>query len=122
MPRRISETDRTFMTAYGPALRQALAVAGHSGSTLARALHLREFQLQRWLRGEGTPPSPQLQEKITTIVGPIRLNGVGGSPAPEATSDTQDRLSEVVEMARRDIAAAAGRGIRPSQVAITIQL
>ncbi|CAK0740818.1 hypothetical protein CCP1ISM_1270002 [Azospirillaceae bacterium] len=119
MPRRIPESDRTFVAAYGPALRQALTAKGYTGSTLARAVGMPEIQLQRTLRGEGMPPPQEMQDKIAAIVGPIVLNG---SSTATVMHGVQDRLRQVVEIAKRDIAAAANPGTRPSQVSISIEL
>lgn len=119
VPRRIPESDRAFVAAYGPALRQALTAKGYTGSTLARAVGMPEIQLQRTLRGEGVPPPKGVQDKIAAIVGPIMLDS---SSTATATDGVQDRLRQVVEIAKRDIAAAANPGTRPSQVRISIEL
>ena len=119
VPRRIPEPDRAFVAAYGPALRRALTAKGYTGSTLARAIGMPEIKLQRTLRGKGVPPPQEVQDKIAAIVGPIVLDS---NSTATAADGVQDRLRQVVEIAKRDIAAAANPGTRPSQVNISIEL
>ena len=122
MPIRIPESDRAFMRRWGPAVRQKASSLGYTGSALARAIGVNEPVLQRALRGEGPPPSPEIQAKIAAIIGAVQIDDVDSDSVPEATDNVQDRFLQVVEISRRDIATAFGKGLRPSQVEISIKL